>query len=479
MSTAPSPDQAATEAVADVVRAPFDRLTAAWRAGTPPTLGERHSMLEGIARWTIANKTGICEAIDADFGGRSHHDTLIADVWVCVSNIRHTQKHLRQWMRPQRRPMYWVLRPATGKVHRVPVGVVGVIGPWNYPFQLCVVPLVTALAAGNKVLLKPSELTPKTGALLERMIAEVLPPDQVAVVQGGPDVGAAFSALPFDHLFFTGSTGVGRKVAVAAAANLTPCTLELGGKAPAIVHESYDITRAANSIAWGKLFNGGQTCIAIDHVMVHPSRRDELVEALRAAVVAQFPTLQDNADYTATLTERHLTRLRQLVADAEAKGARVVYLHPEGESPQATKMPPVALLDCTPDMRVMQEEIFGPILPVLTVETTDDAIRQVNAGDPPLAVYVFDDNTSRAESVMLRIPCGGGVINDPLIHYGVEDLPFGGFRTSGIGAYHGERGFLTFSHEKSVVTQSRLNGAALIRPPYGAMVERLLKVVIR
>jgi coniferyl-aldehyde dehydrogenase len=461
-----------------LVRAPFDRLKAAWRAGTPPTLGERTAMLEAMARWTLEHQEDIARAIDADFGGRSHHETRMAEVWMVIAGIRHAQKHLRRWMRPEGRSVFWVFLPATARVVPEPLGVVGIIAPWNYPFQLAFAPLTAAVAAGNKVLLKPSELTPRTSALLAEGIEAIFPADHVAVVQGAAEVGAAFSSLPFDHLFFTGSTRVGRLVMRAAADNLTPVTLELGGKSPVIVHEGFDVKRAAERITAGKWLNAGQTCIAPDYVLVHHDRRDALVEALRGAVGKAYPTIADNPDYTAIVSDQHLARLNHLVDDAESRGARAVWLHPEGAQ-AGGKLPPVALVDVNEEMEVMQEEIFGPVLPLVGVGSTEEAVSFVQDRPHPLALYVFDDDRRRADAVLDRLPAGGCVVNDTLLHIANEELPFGGVGESGMGAYHGEAGFRTFSHLKPIFYQARLNGAGITSPPYGKAVERLLDLLVR
>ncbi|MFK7928900.1 MAG: aldehyde dehydrogenase family protein, partial [Myxococcota bacterium] len=347
MSTiAPMP--AAADDAQSRVRQGFDRLKAGWRAQKhTPTLGEREADLEKIAQWSLKHSDAICEALDKDFGGRSSHETLMGEVWFCINGIRHTQKHLKRWMRPEKRPMLWVLRPATARVMRQPVGVVGIIAPWNYPWQLAVAPLTAALAAGNRIYLKPSELTPHTSAILGQMIGELFEPDQVAMVEGDADVGAAFSALPFDHLLFTGSTKVGRYVLQAAAPNLTPVTLELGGKSPVVIHPSYNLDTAATRIAFGKCFSAGQTCIAPDYVLIEKDRIPAFVQAMKTAVQTLYPTMGTNPDYTAIANETHEKRLRRLVSDAEAAGATAEWLHPEGDLDGTGKFGPVCVLNAT------------------------------------------------------------------------------------------------------------------------------------
>jgi len=469
-----------SDAARESVLGPFERLRAASRSEPPLTLGQRTSLLDRLATWVLDHRDEIATTISQDFGGRSRYETLLAEVWVVVTGIRHAQKHLRSWMKPERRRTYWVLQPARARVIRQPLGVVGIIAPWNYPFQLAIAPLTAALAAGNRALIKPSELTPATAALIGRLVDEVFTPDQVAVVQGDAEVGIAFSQLPFDHLFFTGSTQVGRSVMRAAAENLTPVTLELGGKSPVWIHPSFDLARAASRVASGKWFNAGQTCIAPDYVLMPQARVQPFVQELRAAVAASFPTLHDNQDYTSIVSDRHYDRLRAMLVQAEQGGAELVWLHPEGAPAEGSrKLPPVAVLGAAPDSSLLQEEIFGPVLPIVPVESAADAASYINERPRPLAMYVFDDDGGRVDDLLHRTVAGGCVVNDTLLHYANEDLPFGGVGDSGMGAYHGEEGFLTFSHRKAVFYQPKLNGAAVVSPPYGKMVDRLLSIVLR
>jgi coniferyl-aldehyde dehydrogenase len=473
-----SPERNASVDPNTLVRVPFDRLKKAGFGQRPPTLGERNAALERLATWVLSHKEEVADAIAEDFGGRSRYETLLAEIWVVVTGIRHAQKHLRQWMRPERKATYWVLRPAVARVIRQPLGVVGIVAPWNYPLQLALAPLTAALAAGNRVLIKPSELTPRTSALIAKLVAEVFADDHVAVVEGGAEVGAAFCELPFDHLFFTGSTAVGRKVMQAAAHNLTPVTLELGGKSPVWVHPDFDLQRAASRVVSGKWFNAGQTCIAPDYVLIPSQRRDAFVEKLKESVRSSFPTLADNDDYTSIVNDRHYARLRSMLDEAEAAGAQIVWLHAEQPS-DSRKMAPVVVIDPPADSRLLHEEIFGPILPIVSTPDPESAIQYINDRPRPLAMYVFDDDSGRVDDMLARTVAGGCVVNDTLLHYANEDLPFGGVGDSGIGAYHGEAGFLTFSHRKSVLYQPRLNGAAMVSPPYGKVVDRLMGLVLR
>ncbi|MFT7519335.1 MAG: coniferyl-aldehyde dehydrogenase [Kiritimatiellia bacterium] len=461
------------------VRESFDRLKAAWRRGPVPTRAERARMLDGIATWCIDNQDAVVAALDSDFGGRSKYETLQAEVYVPVNAARQAKKHLRKWMKVRRRPVNVVFLPASAQVVRQPVGVVGIISPWNYPFQLAVAPLVAAIAAGNKVLIKPSELTPATSKLIERLVSEVFDADHVAVVIGDNSVGAAFSGLPFDHLLFTGSTRVGRLVMASAAPNLTPVTLELGGKSPALVHDSFDVALAAGRIAAGKCFNAGQTCIAPDYVLLHADKVDAFVDGYKAKTRSMYPTIKDNVDFTSIINVHHARRLRGLLEDAREKGARIVEIYPGEATDDGERLGPVLVLDVTEDMAIMQEEIFGPLLPVRTVQNLDEALDYINDHPRPLAMYYFDNNSGRVEEVLRKTVAGGVTINDTIYHYAQDDLPFGGAGDSGMGSCHGEAGFITFSHSKSVFRQSKINGAGLLAPPFGPKLDRILKMMIR
>ncbi|NLY93558.1 MAG: coniferyl aldehyde dehydrogenase [Myxococcales bacterium] len=478
--------QSAQEANVESIAAPkvqaaFDRLEAAYRRDPVPSLRARLESLRKLKQLTKDNAEAISEAIRQDFGHRSRHDTALAEIFPIVQLVTYIEKNLKGWMKPERRPMPATFLPASAKIIRQPLGVVGIVSPWNYPYNLTAGPLAYALAAGNRVFIKPSELTPRTSALMNALFTEAFGPDLVAVVEGGPEVAAAFTRLPFDHLIFTGSTNVGRHVMRAAAENLTPVTLELGGKSPVIVHESFPVEKAANRIVFGKLINAGQTCIAPDYVLVHESKRDALVDAIASEIPQRFPSLAANPDYTAIVNDRHRERVLSLVRDAEQKGARKIEINPAAESFDngAGKMAPVLLLDVRDDMKVMQEEIFGPVLPIVTYRTLDEAIEYVNARPRPLALYYFDYDASRADEVLERTVSGGAVVNDTLLQFAAETLPFGGVGPSGLGAYHGPEGFDTFSHKKAVVKQAKLNAAGLLSPPYGERIDKLLKLLMR
>jgi coniferyl-aldehyde dehydrogenase len=341
--------------------------------------------------------------------------------------------------------------------------------------------MVDALAAGNHVMLKPSEIAPCSAEVIARIIAERFPPEYVTCVTGGSEVASAFSALPFDRLFFTGSTRVGHLVMESASRNLTPVTLELGGKSPAIVHESYPLRRAVERIMMGKLYNAGQTCVAPDYVLLHAGAEQVFEAEARRAVTELFPRLVDNRDYTRIVNRRHYERLAAAVAEAAAKGACVVTLNPAGEQPtiDSKVFPPTLIFDPRDSMVVMAEEIFGPVLPVVTYRTLDEAIAYVNSRPHPLALYYFDDDSHRVDEVLRRTISGGVTINDCIFHLGQHNLPFGGVGPSGMGHYHGFDGFVTFSKKRGVMVQRRWAATAMLRPPYGARARRLIDIVLR
>ncbi len=449
-----------------------------------PSLAVRRDRLDRLLLLTQKHQDAIIGAISADFGHRSRHETDLADIFVVMSAIRHTQRHLREWMKARRVPTPLHLLPASSELIRQPLGVVGVISPWNYPYQLAMLPVAAALAAGNRTLLKPSELTPRFSQLLQTIVADVFAPDEFAVLPGDVELGRAFSHLPFDHLFFTGSTAVGKQVALAAAANLTPVTLELGGKSPAIVDADCDLPVAARRLAFAKMLNAGQTCVAPDYMLVPRARAHEFMAAMQSAVAAMYPTIVDNPDYTSVVSDRHYQRLAHLVADAQAHGATAVPMAAAAGSPEVAeaasrKFPPTLLVGVDDDMAVMNEEIFGPVLPVVPYDSLDEAIAYVNRHPRPLALYWFGASREHRDRVLQGTISGGVTTNDACWHVSQEYLPFGGVGASGMGAYHGERGFLTFTMEKPVFHQARINGIALFRPPYGRRFEAVLSLLKR
>lgn len=457
--------------------AAFELQKSAFAREPFPDIATRRRRLGALLALTENHETEIAAAIDADFGGRSRQETRLAELLIVRAGIRHALAHLASWMRQKRVRTRMAFLPGRNRLLPQPLGVVGVVSPWNYPFQLALAPAAAALAAGNRVLIKPSELTPRFSELLSRLVAEGFDPDEVAVIAGDAETGKAFVALPFDHLVFTGSTAVGRQVAQAAARNLTPVTLELGGKSPAIIDASADVDAAAASVAYAKLLNAGQTCIAPDYLMV-PAGQGRIVAGKVADAMARlYPRLVDNPDYTAIVSDRHHQRLADMVGEARERGGGVIEVNPSGESlDNRRKFLPTLVLDPALDTRLMREEIFGPVLPVLEYGDVGDAIRFVNERDRPLALYWFGRDGARREKILRETVSGGVTVNDCLLHIAQEDQPFGGVGPSGMGAYHGEWGFRAMSKEKPVFIQSRLNGGALLRPPYGARFEQVLRL---
>ena len=442
---------------------------------------QRAERLHRLKRLVEDNAVAIAGAISADFGHRSAHETDLLEVFPSLSSINHSLSHGRSWMKGERRATGKWFHPGRSRVTPQPLGVVGIIVPWNYPLYLAVGPLASALVAGNRAMIKLSELTPAFGALFADLVGRAFAVDELVVVNGDADVAAAFSRLPFDHLLFTGSTAVGRHVMRAAAENLTPVTLELGGKSPAIVAPGFPLERAAARILAGKCLNAGQTCIAPDYVLVPDGSEAAFIAAARACVAKMYPQILSTPDYSSIVSARHYERLAGYVDDARARGAAVENLAAHGEAPDpvSRRMPPQALTGVTDGMRVMQEEIFGPLLPVVGYREIGDAIAYVNARPRPLALYVFDDDTARVDRVLAQTTAGGVTVNDTLLHIAQESLPFGGVGPSGMGQYHGYEGFLTFSKLKPVFRQSRLNGLALFNPPFGPRATKMIALLKR
>ncbi len=454
--------------VENQLRASLAKMKAAYTRNPAPTEKERVDRLNRLHNAILEYKDRLIAAVDRDFGGRAEAETLMIELLPVLEGIRYNKKNLRKWMKQSKRHVPLMLLGAKTKVHYQPLGVVGIVAPWNFPIFLGLSPLVGAFAAGNRAMMKTSEFAPETGELLKEMIAKHFTDEEAVVVNGGVEVATEFTKLPFDHLVFTGSTQVGRIVMHAAADNLTPVTLELGGKSPAIVHDSFPIEEAAKRIAFGKGLNAGQVCVSPDYIMVPRAKVDAFVEAFAKSFVSHYPSLKDNRDYTSIITERQRDRLLDNVRDAEEKGASVITINPTEDSFEGTKKLPMHVIkDVSDDMRVMQEEIFGPLLPIVPYDTLDDAIAYVNDRDRPLALYYFDWDKRRAEKILKETHSGGVCINEVMTHTMVDDMPFGGVGPSGMGHYHGKEGFLNFSKAKGVVRKGRFDGNALIGAPWG------------
>lgn len=455
----------------------LDRQRQACLAEGSPDLALRLDRLDRLAALLSHHADDIARAVCDDFGGRSRENSLFFDVVALLESIKHSRAHVAEWMKPEVYPA-----PFPGSEARVefqPKGVIGVVSPWNFPVQLALGPVIGIFAAGNRTIIKPSELTPATSDLMKELIAAAFDETECAVVTGGPDVAAAFTALPFDHLVFTGGPSVAHHVARAAASNLTPLTLELGGKSPVIISASADLSQVADRVMGAKTLNAGQICLAPDYVLLKKGTEQAFVEAARAAVARMFPSLKDNPDYTSIINVRHYERIRDLLDDAADKGGTILALHPAEEDlsdPSAHRIAPTLVLDTSDDMKLRHEEIFGPVLPVLSYDDFEEAIAYVNARPRPLALYYFGQDAGEERRILDATTSGAVTINDCMSHVMVEDLPFGGIGPSGIGAYHGRYGFQTFSHPKAIFRQAERSPLeAIIRPPFAAPTHRFLE----
>jgi acyl-CoA reductase-like NAD-dependent aldehyde dehydrogenase len=459
----------------------LDRQRQAFLRDGPPGLAQRRESLKRLAHAVKASADELARAVSADFGNRSRHESLLMDIFPVIASARHARFHLWRWMRPRHVWPGLELAPSRAKILPQPLGVAGVVSPWNYPVNLALAPLVAALAAGNRVMIKPSELTPRTAETLAEMLGGLFAQEEVAVVLGGPEVAAAFCRLPFDHLLFTGSTEVGRKVLAATADTLTPATLELGGKSPCVIAPGADLAQAAARIATGKLTNAGQTCIAPDYVLLPAASRRQFVEHFVETVKKFYPTLLANTDYTSVINDHHYARLRRMLDEAGAAGAEIVIIDPAHENPppESRKLPPALVLDPPETLALMRDEIFGPILPIVSTDSFDAALDFVNARPRPLALYYFGPEDQNLRRLLARTHAGGVTVNEAMTHFVAENLPFGGVGPSGMGAYHGEAGFRAFSHAKPVLLQSRINSRILLRPPYGKVADALLRFLLR
>ncbi|MFT3898443.1 MAG: coniferyl aldehyde dehydrogenase [Thermomonas sp.] len=458
----------------------LSRQRHAFHEDGPPGLRLRKERLARLRAAVLAHREALKDAVSADFGNRSRHETDIMELTCVIQAIDYLSSHLRRFMKRGRRHVHFSYRAGRAYVEYQPLGVVGVMAPWNYPISLTLVPLATALAAGNRAMLKPSELTPRTSEALRRMLSEAFAENEVALVLGGPEVGAAFSALPFDHLLFTGSTQVGRKVMRAASDNLVPVTLELGGKSPAIVARGHVNDHTLSSIVYGKLSNAGQTCIAPDYALVHEGDVDAFVSQYVATVQRFYPDGPASRDYTTIISGHHHERLRGLVDDARSNGARVIEI---GERPvnmpeRERTLVPTLVVNARDDAPILNEEIFGPILPVRSYRTINEAIAYVNARPRPLALYYFGEEDDDCARLLERTTSGNAGINNTLIHFAQDDLPFGGVGPSGMGAYHGIEGFRAMSHAKGVFVQGRWNFLGLLHAPFGKLADMAISLTL-
>lgn len=459
----------------------FTALRTAWQQNRPDERQRREDLLR-LRTGFKASLNEMAEAISRDFGHRSRHESMMAEAMIVLKEIDLCLRHLKKWLKPQRRKAGWQFWPATAEIRHVPLGVIGILSPWNYPVNLSLTPLVTAIAAGNHVYLKPSEHTPHTNAYLTRLLGEIFPENRVSIVQGGADIAAAFSALPFDHLFFTGSGTTGKKVMAAAAQNLTPVTLELGGKSPALIAPDADIVKATTRILTGKFFNAGQTCIAPDYVLLPEELFEPFMAEVKKQIEQRYAHLDSPADYTTIINDNQYQRLIGLLDDASKRGHQIIQLIPLND-PQGSReqriLAPTLVINPDNNSAIMQEEIFGPLLPVKTYRSYDEAINFITNRERPLAFYCFSKNNEKIETALSRITAGGVCINDTLYQFACADLPFGGVGLSGMGHYHGREGFNNFSKAMPILRKYDPAMTDYLRPPYGRLANIIIKFLIR
>lgn len=450
------------------------RQRASYLAAPNPDYAIRKERLTRLKTALLNYQQPLVEALSQDYGHRSTDDSLISDIMPVVNNINYSLKNLKKWLKPSRRHAGILLAPAQVKVHYQPLGVIGIIVPWNFPVMLSIGPLVTAIAAGNHAMLKLSEFTPATNKVIKQLLAEVFDESHVAVVEGEADVAAQFSALPFDHLLFTGSTTVGRHVMRAAANNLTPVTLELGGKSPVIIAPDMPLEIAVERMIYGKCLNAGQICVAPDYVLCPNAKVSDFIQAYQAKFLAMYGEVAKNKDYGSIINARQFDRLMAVLEDAKTKGAKIISASNEAIDSQNRKIPTQLITQTTEDMLLMQEEIFGPLLPIIGYDTLDEAISYINLRARPLALYVMSFDESIQQKILQQTHSGGVCINETVFHVAADDAPFGGIGPSGMGHYHGKEGFLTFSHAKTVLSRGRFNTGKFVHPPYGSFIQRML-----
>ncbi|MDR3512856.1 MAG: coniferyl aldehyde dehydrogenase [Caulobacteraceae bacterium] len=472
---------------ASAMQALLEKQKAAHLRDGAPSAEKRIERIDRCILLLVEHRKAIEEALVADFGARSPTATAFTDIASSIGPLKHARDHLRKWMKTEKRrttPAILGLFGAKAEVRYQPKGVVGVISPWNFPVNLTFSPLAGVLAAGNRAMIKPSEFTPATSELMAKMFASAFSDEEIAVITGGPEVGQAFAGLAFDHLIFTGATSIARHVMRAAADNLVPLTLELGGKSPVIVGRSANMAVAAARIMNGKTLNAGQICLAPDYVLTPAEKLESFIGEAEGAVRAMFPTIKDNPDYTAIISQRHYDRITGYIEEAKARGTRVVEIKPAGEDftqQEHRRIPPTLIIDPSDDLKVMQEEIFGPVLPVKTYQSVDEAVAYVNAHDRPLGLYYFGTDEAEREKVLAGTTSGGVSVNDVIMHVAQEELPFGGVGPAGMGSYHGLDGFREFSHRKAVFSQIKNDIAPLkqMRPPYGPGIRKYLEGQIK
>ena len=473
-----NPDKAgrANTTQPSTLNAVLETQRSAFKKNTNPSWASRKAKLEKLRDLILGHEAEFVKAISDDFGHRAVEDTLISEFLVIQGGLSHALKHTPKWMKTRKAPTAMQYKPAKNIIIPQPLGVIGIISPWNYPLQLAIMPLIGALGAGNRAMIKPSEYTPRMSQLLKDVLAKGFTDEEIFVATGGVDVASVFSSLSFDHLVFTGSTSVGRIVGAAAGKNLVPVTLELGGKSPVIIDESANMKLAVPRITNGKLLNAGQTCVAPDYVIMPEAKINGFAEAMINQAEAFYPTVAGNADYTTIIADAHYARLQNLLEDAENKGAKIRTAGDDDKQQLAKerRVPLTVVTNTTPDMKIMQEEIFGPLLPVVASESLENALDTVQKGERPLALYWFGEDKSKRDKVLRESISGGVSINETAWHVVQEDIPFGGVGPSGMGAYHGEAGFRSFSHMKGVFIQSKWSQGKNLFPPYTEKTRKMI-----
>lgn len=464
----------------DELQRVFSLQRTAYNADPFPDYALRKDRIDRMIDILLQSRTEICAAVEQDFGKRSADNTLAFDILPPLNSLKYARKHLRSWMKPERRRSNFPYNFLGGKseINYVPVGLVGNMSPWNFPVTLAICPMGGILAAGNRVMLKPSEFTPATSALLQQLIARSFDESEVAVVTGDAALSAAFSQLRFDHLLFTGSTGVARHIAASAAKNLVPTTLELGGKSPVVISDSADLKLVAKKLFFAKTLNAGQICLAPDYVLINPARRNELINEILTVAKSMLPQGVNSPDYVNIISDKQAMRLRHLLARAAEAGNTVIPIFKGEGADTRTLMPSIIRIDNV-DTDIMREEIFGPLLPILAADSFEAMLAQINSRPRPLALYYMGTRDDEINQLTQRVACGGMVINDMLFHFLQDDLPFGGSGDSGMGSYHGREGFLRFSHAKSIYTQSPFDVGSLLRPPYTKRFRKLVEFQLK
>lgn len=448
------------------------------------SIARRKEVLITLIALLVDNRAAICDALNSDFSNRAPQLSLFTDIGAAVSTLKHALSNIDKWVKPEKHftsPAILGLFGASAQIKFQAKGVVGIIVPWNFPINLSFGPLASAIAAGNRAMVKLSEFTPQTSKLIEQLISAKMDKTEIAIINGGVEIAQEFSSLPFDHLLFTGATEVGRIIMGQAAKNLVPVTLELGGKSPVIVTRNFDKSLAAARIMGGKLMNAGQVCLAPDYLLVEENYLDEFVDELIKQVKVQYPTIYANPDYTAIINDRHYARLMSYIDEAKAKGVKIIKIGNDEDAANTRKIAPHLIINPDDSLKIMQDEIFGPLLPIKTYKKIDEAIEYVNSRPRPLALYYFDNDKNAQDRILNQTISGGVTINDVILHIAMEELPFGGVGASGIGAYHGKRGFLEFSHQKAIFKQSPFDNFLLkaTRAPYGKVLEKYLEFTIR